>query len=483
LNGSVCELTIPEGMFRRLFAHLFPGDHDEHAAVIRAGLSETPDGRIRLLARELHLARDGVDFVSGKRGYKMLRAEYVRDHVLACHTGRLIYLNIHNHGGGDHVEFSTDDLASHERGYPALLDIAQGLPMGALVASSGAIAGDIWLPDGRRLPLSRTVVIGRRRQVLFPKPPRPRLTADPSYNRQTRLFGDAGQDILRQTKIAIIGLGGVGSLLAELLARLGVGHFVLIDDDRIEASNLPRVTGSTRWDVLTWSQLWPRWARRLARRFATRKVKIARRIIKRANKSAVVDLLPMNVLEPTAARALLDCDYILLAADEMRARLLFNAIVHQYLIPGVQLGAKVTPDPATGEISMVHSAARLVLPECGCLLCNGLINASKLQEEGQTEQERRAQRYVDDPNVAAASVITLNALSAAVGSNDFMFYMTELTHTDASTDYVRFSPLTRGVTLEEPRKSDTCTECSLTKSSRLGRGDLGPRLPTFYRAK
>ena len=40
----------------------------------------------------------------------------------------------------------------------------------------------------------------------------------------------------------------------------------------------------------------------------------------------------------------MDCDYLFLAADTMRARLLFNAIVHQYLVPGVQVGAKVHED-------------------------------------------------------------------------------------------------------------------------------------------
>lgn len=41
------------------------------------------------------------------------------------------------------------------------------------------------------------------------------------------------------------------------------------------------------------------------------------------------------------------CDYLFLAADSMRARLVFNALVHQYLIPGVQLGSKIRT--GTGE--------------------------------------------------------------------------------------------------------------------------------------
>ena len=45
--------------------------------------------------------------------------------------------------------------------------------------------------------------------------------------------------------------------------------------------------------------------------------------------------------------------------------------------------------------------------------CHGLIPASRIQEAALTSAERRQQRYVDDPEVIAPSVITLNALSAA----------------------------------------------------------------------
>ena len=65
------------------------------------------------------------------------------------------------------------------------------------------------------------------------------------------MFGAAGQHILQASKVAVVGLGGVGSLVAEQLARLGVGNIVLIDPDEIESSNLSRVVGATRVDVET----------------------------------------------------------------------------------------------------------------------------------------------------------------------------------------------------------------------------------------
>jgi tRNA A37 threonylcarbamoyladenosine dehydratase len=481
LKGRSWHLVIPEDLYERLHAHLFPGDRDEHGAVIAAGIARTSDGRIRLLARNLYLAKDGVDYVPGKRGYRMLRANFIRDRVLACRDEKLVYLAIHNHGGTTSVGFSGDDLRSHERGYPALLDVAGGMPVGALVFADQAVAGDIWLPNQTRVEVADASIIGRRLRRIASVPRIVTDAVDPGYDRQVRLFGDAGQQILADATVGIIGLGGVGSLLAQYLAHLGVGHFILIDPDRIELTNLPRVVGATRGDARAFLTrlLRPKWIQRMAASTATPKVEIASRVIRAANRHAMVEALQADVLKPEVAARLLDCDYLFLAADTMRARLLVNAIIHQYLIPGVQVGSKVVHHKDSGRITGVHSIVRPITPECGCLWCNQLINRAKLQEEAQTERERQAQRYVDEQQVAAPSVITLNAVGASQAANDFLFYMTSMTNGDASTAYMRFDPRSREVSLDSPRKSPDCTECGSGTKGRLARGDLGKCLPTF----
>jgi hypothetical protein len=75
------------------------------------------------------------------------------------------------------------------------------------------------------------------------------------------------------------------------------------------------------------------------------------------------------------------------------------AYVHQYLIPGVQVGAKVRVDSATGEVLDVYNVVRVrpVTSETGCLLCNKLINSAKLQEESIADEDRTRQRYIDEP--------------------------------------------------------------------------------------
>jgi tRNA A37 threonylcarbamoyladenosine dehydratase len=55
-----------------------------------------------------------------------------------------------------------------------------------------------------------------------------------------RLYGDAGYARLRAARVAVVGVGGVGSWAAEALARSGVATLVLIDLDHVAESNINR---------------------------------------------------------------------------------------------------------------------------------------------------------------------------------------------------------------------------------------------------
>ena len=60
------------------------------------------------------------------------------------------------------------------------------------------------------------------------------------YSRQELFIGKKGQQQLQNSKVAIMGLGALGTVSAELLARAGIGHLTLIDRDIVELTNLQR---------------------------------------------------------------------------------------------------------------------------------------------------------------------------------------------------------------------------------------------------
>lgn len=465
-------LRISEPHFHRLMRHLFPGDRDEHGAVITAGIVETPQG-IRFLARDVILAKDGVDYVPGTRGYRALTTDFVVRVSDQCAREKLCYFAVHCHSGRDSVSFSSDDLASHRRGYPALLDITNGGPVGALVFAENAVAGEIWRPEGTS-DLDKLTVVGSNIRHLFPSPPKSQYDRPAAYHRQSMLFGDRGQEALSKATVGIIGLGGVGALVNEWIARLGVGHIIAVDYDRVETTNLPRVVGATRFDAgepfvssrFGFVQSFGRW-------LSKHKVHIAARVARQANPHVRFDAIIGDIMDSSIANKLRTVDYLFLCADGMRPRLVFNALVHQYLIPGVQIGSKVPVDKKSGAVGDVFAVARRVLPFAGggCLSCNKLIPADKLHDESLTPDERRRQQYVAEETITAPSVITLNAVAASHAVNDFLFGFQGLFRVDALPGYGMHYLRERRCDSIDVSAANDCLHCGLSNRSAFGRGD------------
>jgi hypothetical protein len=455
-----CVLRISDRHYRALWSHLYPGDNDEHGAVLHAGLVDCGE-HIRLVVREVYPAIEGSDYVAGTIGYRALAPKFIHSHITRCRDERLVYLAVHNHGSDDRVSFSHIDMQSHERGYPALRDIAKGMPVGALVLGTNSVEADIWMPNGSRLSLDHAIVVGPTIRRLYSRPQQSAAQHHLTQDRQLRMFGSAGQGILARSTVAVIGLGGVGSLVCEYLSRLGVGHLVLVDPDVIDESNLSRVVGATQADVI---------AKML-------KVKIAERQTTEAYPRPEVLTLAGDVADGSVAKQLRRCDFIFLAADSMRSRLVFNALVHQFLIPGVQLGAKV--EGRLGEEQFdAWSAVRAVRPGDGCLWCNQLIDRNLLAQEAKSDEERRAQAYgTHEPN---PSVITLNAVAAAHGVNDFLFDFLGIRPQRDGVEYRHLHAVAERQPRVLPRVSHECRECGAGPHGRYGMGD-STDLPTFDR--
>ena len=451
---AACRVDIPADIKSQLFAHLFPGDSDEHAAVLAASIAY--DGnRVRLLIRHYMPAEDGFDYIAGVRGYRHLRGEFVHRCIVFCREQKLVYLAVHNHAGSDRVSFSRVDLASHERGYPALLDLTQGIPVGALVFATRAAAGDIWWTATSRTPVEEVRVIGHTIERLTPVP---RVDTSPgsidTYARQVLMFGSAGQAQLADTVVGVIGAGGAGSLIIEYLARLGVGHLVVADPDRIEPSNLSRVVGADSSDA----------------GLHIAKVEVARRLAVTANPHVDFTSIQDTVVRESVANHFRTCDFLFLAADTASARLVFNAIVQQYFIPGIQVGAKVCASEQTGEISDVFSVMRWVLPGLGCQWCSGLISPQRLAWEAKTDGEREMQRYGTETE--NPSVITLNAVAASHAVNEFLFAILGLRAApDVTVAGYMWHHLSQRVATDGFNADPDCTECSNGARSRYGRGD------------
>ena len=278
-------------------------------------------------------------------------------------------------------------------------------------------------------------------------------TAGDRFDRQARLIGDRGVGLLRRLRVGLVGAGGAGSQICQGVAKLGVGRLLAIDPDVVECSNLPRIVGATNEDI------------------GEPKVDVAKRVAEAADTEIAFTGLRANVTDPSVAGQLAECDAIFLAADSMQARHVVNAICTQYLLPGVQVGAKATV--TEGSLDDVFVVSRRIGPDALCMWCAGLICATTLQEESYSDHERRAMAYVD--GVPQPSVFSLNALATSFALNDFLFSFTGIAAEDTRAFW--FDALNREPMMERRRSGrETCRECGPATASRYGRGDLA-RLP------
>lgn len=166
------------------------------------------------------------------------------------------------------------------------------------------------------------------------------------YSRTALLVGEEAVRRLTRARVAVFGVGGVGSYAVEALARAGVGSFLLVDDDTVAESNINRQLHATH------------------RTLGQYKTQVMAERIREINPAAVVETreafcLPENVAELLPG----EFDYLLDAVDTVSAKI---AIVEESRRRGVPvisaMGAGNKLDPARFEVADIYATS--VCPLC-----------------------------------------------------------------------------------------------------------------------
>lgn len=130
------------------------------------------------------------------------------------------------------------------------------------------------------------------------------------YQRQMLLpeIGEAGQEILRKSKVLIIGAGGLGSPAALYLAGAGIGTLGIVDDDVVSVTNLHRQILHKENAV------------------GVNKAESAKRNLKTYNSEVDVQIYPFRLTKENAAALFLQYDFIIDAVDNFEAKFLINDV-------------------------------------------------------------------------------------------------------------------------------------------------------------
>lgn len=422
-------------------------DSNEHLAFLLARHAGE-----RLLVRDLILVSDEeLDWGSGCLGLSLTLTSLLRI-MNEANRRQLTLVEAHSHPfSKGKVTFSTIDLEGQKDLANHISETMPNRPYAALVLGQDAVAGDVWLPGmDKSLQLENISVIG---DIVEQWPGNGNSVqavgknGDDQYNRQVLALGRKGQSSIQQIVVGIVGLGGIGSIVCQELAHLGVRHFILIDDDKVEDSNLHRLVGGSRASV------------------GKSKIKVARTLIKIINPEARVEIVAENIRAVTSLAAIKGADVIFGCVDTDSGRMILTELASAYLIPYIDSGVGILVEH--GRI--VEAGGRVVVwaPGRPCLLCCREIIPRIAAEELESQEEkefRRSHGYVEGAEINEPAVISLNGTVASLAVTEFLALVTGFRDSFHYTYY----DMLGGRTGQRMVKRDIrCPACSLE-----GVGDL-----------
>ncbi len=233
---------------------------------------------------------------------------------------------------------------------------------------------------------------------------------DDRYSRQIIAFGREGQKKIAAIKVAIVGVGGIGALITQMLAHLGVTDFVLIDDDIVESTNLNRLVGARLSDVEQ----------------ERKKVEVAQNLIMSVNAKAKVKSITASVRSAEAIDSLITHpDIIFGCVDNDGARLILTELSAAYEKIFIDSASEIFMEAK--EIKEFGGRVVVSQPRDFCLFCAGQIDSdiAKQELESCREKEYRfAHGYGLGEDTPDPAVISLNSIIAGLAVTEFLMLIT-----------------------------------------------------------
>lgn len=166
-------------------------------------------------------------------------------------------------------------------------------------------------------------------------------TANEKYIRQIMLFGEEGQEKLKESKVFVAGAGGLGSPVSTYLAVAGVGKIIIADFDFVEKSNLNRQFLHHEKDI------------------GRNKIESAKEKLLSLNPEIEVEVIKEKITDENADYVVPTCDLIIDALDNFDTRHVLNRLAVKRKIPLIH-----------GAVSGYRGQVTTIIPgKTPCLCC------------------------------------------------------------------------------------------------------------------
>lgn len=230
---------------------------------------------------------------------------------------------------------------------------------------------------------------------------------DERFSRTALVLGEAAVEKLKNAKVALFGIGGVGGYCLEALARTGIGAFLLVDGDDVSLSNLNRQIIATMDNI------------------GKPKVEVGKERVLSINPEAEVETCKMFFLPEEADRIdFSKFDYIIDAVDTVAAKIAIIKKAKEAKVPVIScMGAGNKMDPTAFRVADISKTnvcplAKVMRHE---LKTRGIENVKvvfstepALKPEGEGTEKRKTIGSLA-PVVAAAGMLMANEVIKELG--------------------------------------------------------------------
>lgn len=458
MNESALPVTLAMSGRHHLAlqAHLFPGDGREAVAFALCGRGRRPHSESLLVRDIIKVPHADCE----RSPHRVTWPGTALDSILTqAINGDMALVKIHSHPTG-YPWFSDTDDAADAVLFPSVYGwLGDTGPMAsAIMMPNGSLVGRAIHDSGIGDPLQRIRVAGDD-FMYWPEPSG--MAVSPSAMRIAQTFGEGTYARLRGLKIGVVGCSGTGSIVAEQLARNGVGAIVLIDPDVVEDKNLNRILNSTANDAEA----------------GTPKTEVLRRAIAAMGMGTEVVTHACDLMDRNALLDLSSCDVVFGCMDSVDGRHVLNKLATAYLIPYIDVGVRLDAD-GQGDIASIWLAVHTLQPGGSSLKSRRVydqadLEAAFLRRTSPREFERmKKQGYIKGVAVDRPAVISVNMQAAAMAVNEFLARIHGYRNEPNSSFAVRRACLND----DEAGFSDGDGAPCLELVRMVGRGDQSPFL-------
>lgn len=456
------EITFLEEDYERLQHHLFK-DGKEQAACILCGLSESPDKTAFLVREIIPVSEENIIKNSEDR------IEYSCDAYetiikKAATTGQCFFI-VHSHFNG-YVGFSELDNEQELKLLRCSYARTNHGYHGSLVFNDAStFEGRIYEPISKTFQgIQCLKVIGNQYRLIHSiKYNETRFLDLKKLDRNIHAFGKDMQYRMAELHVGIIGCGGTGSALIEMLGRMGIGTLTIVDHDRFNDSNITRMHGTRSGDD-----------KRL-------KTDIMDEMIKSLDLGTKVIKISEKLDNPVTGEKLKDCDIIFSCLDDTHfTRLILNQLSIYYYVPLIDMG--IGFDSRKGILHDVLGRVDVITPDRACLLCRNIIDMEACKSELMSPEEYERQfkigyaKELKDDNVQS---VTYNTMIASQAINEMIYILLGMrdSHRNSHKVYKYYGERITSDGVEDlVKKSD----CICGSPEKLGRGDTDTFLEMYW---